>query len=211
MRLAIFVPMLAVFAAGCASDTSSAAVSTTRSVKSTSSVSVSTQAAPTSASDTTPTTQVRRPLDPNPIRATITNGCPPSVGGHPDYGSTAAEWIDNPDRTGLADSFVPGQPTEALICRYAALDAVNGPRGRDEAQERRSVHIDLARRQQGQRPRRDDQRDRPMGLLVSVCSSRRQGPLHSDRVRNPRPRRHRRLVEGLVRLPNSRQRSPRFR
>jgi hypothetical protein len=124
MRLALFVPMLVVAAAGCSSDTTSNPASTTTSVKSTSSVSVSTQVAPTSASDTNPATQARRQLDPTPIRATIANGCPPSVGGHPDYGSTAAEWIGNPEPTGLADSFVPGQPTRALICRYAALDAV---------------------------------------------------------------------------------------
>jgi len=124
MRLVAFVPVMALLAAGCGSNTTSAPIPTTTSVKPKSTVRVSTQASLTSASNVSTSTQVRQPRDPNLIRGTIATGCPTSVGGHPDYGSTGAEFIDNPERAGLADTFVPGQPTQALICRYAALDAV---------------------------------------------------------------------------------------
>ena len=59
----------------------------------------------------------RAGLDPDLIRATIADGCPNTVAGHADYGSTAAEWIDNLDVTGLADDFVPGQCADALVCQ----------------------------------------------------------------------------------------------
>jgi hypothetical protein len=71
---------------------------------------------------TTPTPTPAGP-DPNVIRVTLTEGCPSTIGGHPDFHSTAAGWIANPDGAGLVDSFVPGEPSAALICRYAALDA----------------------------------------------------------------------------------------
>jgi hypothetical protein len=58
------------------------------------------------------------------IRVTISEGCPASVAGHQSTPGTGAEWITNPDTRGLRDQFVPGEPTQALICRYAALDAV---------------------------------------------------------------------------------------
>lgn len=80
-----------------------------------------------SASSTTPTATLVTPVtprDPAPVRVTLADGCVPSVAEHPDYGSTSAEWIDNPDAAGLDVEFVPGTPTEALICRYSALDAV---------------------------------------------------------------------------------------
>lgn len=73
---------------------------------------------------TTTTTTTPTGPDPNPIRVTLADGCPSTVGGHPDFSSTAASWIANPDATGLANSFAPGDPSAALICRYAALDAL---------------------------------------------------------------------------------------
>ena len=60
--------------------------------------------------------------DPNPILVTMASGCPQSVAGHPDFSTTAAQWIANPDSNGLADAFVPGRPDAALVCRYAALN-----------------------------------------------------------------------------------------
>jgi hypothetical protein len=58
------------------------------------------------------------------IRVTIVEGCPASVAGHQTEPGTGTEWITNPDTRGLRDQFVPGKPSQALICRYAALDAV---------------------------------------------------------------------------------------
>jgi hypothetical protein len=58
------------------------------------------------------------------IRVTIADGCPPSVAGHADDSSTAVQWVANPDGTGLSDAFVPALPSEALVCRYAAVDTV---------------------------------------------------------------------------------------
>jgi hypothetical protein len=78
---------------------------------------------PTNAAATASTAPVRAGLDPDPIRVSMDGGCPASVAGHPETGSTAAEWISNPDATGLDDEFVPGTPTAALICRYVALGA----------------------------------------------------------------------------------------
>jgi hypothetical protein len=56
----------------------------------------------------------------------VAGGCPATVAGHPDNSSTAAGWIANPDLSGLDSAFVPGQPTTALICRYAALPGPGG-------------------------------------------------------------------------------------
>lgn len=58
------------------------------------------------------------------IRVAIADGCPPSLAGHADDTSTGAIWITNPDTADLGETFVPGAPSEALICRYAARDAV---------------------------------------------------------------------------------------
>lgn len=59
------------------------------------------------------------------IRIEAADGCPATVDGFdPHDGSTGAPWIFNPDTTGLEDQFVPGTPTSALVCRFAALDAV---------------------------------------------------------------------------------------
>ena len=65
------------------------------------------------------------------IRVDIADGCPATVAGHHDNSSsTAADWIENPDTSGLDTVFVPGEPTAALICRYKALTdslGVSGP------------------------------------------------------------------------------------
>jgi hypothetical protein len=67
----------------------------------------------------------------SPIRVEIADGCPTTVAGHPDGSSTGAIWTVNTDSTGLEASFVPGTPTGALICRYAALTTTTvAPDGR---------------------------------------------------------------------------------
>lgn len=89
-------------------------------------------ASTTSTSDTvddSTTTTAAVQLDPNPIRVTIADGCPASVANHPDYGSTSAQWISNPDSSGLDQQFVPGTPRSAIICRYVALDAMTTANG----------------------------------------------------------------------------------
>jgi hypothetical protein len=65
------------------------------------------------------------PVAQDKIRVTIADGCPASLDGHFDEPSTGALWIVNPDSAGLDETFVPGKPTEALICRYASL--IPGP------------------------------------------------------------------------------------
>ena len=57
----------------------------------------------------------------NQIRVEIADGCPASLAAHHEDSSTVANWIANPDPTRLATTFVPGIPTSALICRYAAM------------------------------------------------------------------------------------------
>lgn len=57
----------------------------------------------------------------NQIRVEIADGCPASLAAHHEDSSTAANWIANPDPTRLDTTFVPGVPTAALICRYAAM------------------------------------------------------------------------------------------
>lgn len=57
----------------------------------------------------------------NQIRVEIADGCPASLAAHHEDSSTAANWIANPDPTRLDTTFVPGGPTAALICRYAAM------------------------------------------------------------------------------------------
>ena len=57
----------------------------------------------------------------NQIRVEIADGCPASLAAHHEDSSTAANWIANPDPTRLETTFVPGVPTAALICRYAAM------------------------------------------------------------------------------------------
>ena len=57
----------------------------------------------------------------NQIRVEIVDGCPASLAAHHEDSSTAANWIANPDQTRLDTTFVPGVPTAALICRYAAM------------------------------------------------------------------------------------------
>jgi hypothetical protein len=73
---------------------------------------------PTSAPSASPS------IDPDVIRVTIADGCPASVAAHREGDSTAASWITNPETSGLLETFVPGEPTEALICRYTAVRAV---------------------------------------------------------------------------------------
>ena len=129
MRVLASTLVLVVLACGCASDTATAPPVSTTSAVSTTTAPTSTAPVDTVAASvdqvatTTPTPTPTGP-DPNPIRATLADGCPSTVGGHPDFSSTAASWIANPDAAGLADSFVPGKPSAALICRYAALDAL---------------------------------------------------------------------------------------
>lgn len=85
------------------------------------------------ASEATLTTTASTPADTasDAIRVETADGCPPTVHGHGDNGSTAATWITNPDSQGLSDTFVPDTPTGALICRYTALDTVTtAPDGR---------------------------------------------------------------------------------
>jgi hypothetical protein len=57
----------------------------------------------------------------NQIRVEIADGCPASLAAHHEDNGTAANWIANPDPTRLDTTFVPGTPTSALICRYAAM------------------------------------------------------------------------------------------
>jgi len=52
------------------------------------------------------------------LRVEIATGCPASVLAVASWGSTSPEFAVNPDSTGLADSFVAGEPGAALICRY---------------------------------------------------------------------------------------------
>ena len=83
---------------------------------------------PHPADDVTPVSYTHLTLPSPPaeaIRIEAAEGCPSTVDGFdPHDGSTAASWTFNPDTTGLEDLFVPGAPTSALVCRYAALDAV---------------------------------------------------------------------------------------
>ena len=74
-----------------------------------------------------PSTTSAAPIDPpNGVRVEIQTGCPSTLDGQVDDSSTDATWTVNPDADGLADVFVPGPPTGALICRYLATD---GPVG----------------------------------------------------------------------------------
>jgi hypothetical protein len=43
------------------------------------------------------------------------------VGGHVEDSGIDAVWIANPDATGLDQAFVPGEPSQALVCRYASV------------------------------------------------------------------------------------------
>jgi hypothetical protein len=81
---------------------------------------VPTTAAPTSAATSTeaPTTTA---APGSTIRVELADGCPHSIADLPDSNSTAPLWVANPDSAGLDTSFVPGIPTAAVICRYAAL------------------------------------------------------------------------------------------
>jgi hypothetical protein len=63
------------------------------------------------------------------IRVELADGCPATIIGHHDGSSTAAGWIDNPDLSGLDAEFVPGKPTEALICRYTSVLDTTGVSG----------------------------------------------------------------------------------
>jgi hypothetical protein len=130
VRVVGLASVLVVLACGCTSDKAATpTVSTTAPSSSTTTPSTSTSAADgvtpsvEPVASPTPTPTPTGP-DPNVIRVTLAGSCPSTVGGHPDFSSTAAAWIVNPDSAGLADSFVPGEPSAALICRYAALDAV---------------------------------------------------------------------------------------
>lgn len=129
MRVPASTLVLVVLACGCVSNKATAPQASTTSALSTTTPSTSTAALVTVATSvdqvaSTAPTHTPTGADPNPIRVTLADGCPSTVGGHPDFSSTAASWIANPDPAGLADSFVPGEPSAALICRYAALDAV---------------------------------------------------------------------------------------
>ena len=52
---------------------------------------------------------------PVPTRIEVGSGCPTSIA---NTASAEPTPFVNPDPTGLADTFVPGQPTAAIICRY---------------------------------------------------------------------------------------------
>lgn len=127
LRVLRLSSLLVVIACGCGANKAAAPLSTTPATE-TSSPSTSTTTADTAATsfdqvETTSPTPTPSGLDQNGIRVTLAEGCPSTVGGHPDFHSTAAGWIVNPDGAGLVDRFVPGEPSAALICRYAALDA----------------------------------------------------------------------------------------
>jgi hypothetical protein len=119
MRLLAVVGLVTGFCVSCGSQPAATAP-----VESAAAVTVETSAAPS----TTGTT-----VDPaSQIRVEIADGCPATVADHPDgSGSTGALWIANPDATDLDRTFVPGIPTGALICRYAALNTTTvAPDGR---------------------------------------------------------------------------------
>jgi hypothetical protein len=118
MRLLAVVGLVTGFCVSCGSQPA-----TTAPVESAAAVTVETSAAPS----TTGTT-----VDPaSQIRVEIADGCPATVAGHPDGSGTGALWIANPDATDLDRTFVPGIPTGALICRYAALNTTTvAPDGR---------------------------------------------------------------------------------
>ena len=128
VRVLGLTSVLLVLAWGCTSDKATApTVSAGSAPSTTTNPPTSTalaDAVTTSVEHVTSTTPTPTAADPNVIRVTLAEGCPATVGGHPDFYSTGAAWIVNPDAAGLADSFVPGEPSAALICRYAALDAV---------------------------------------------------------------------------------------
>ena len=130
MRWSALLASLVTVAAGCSSNRATTPHPLTAQPLVTVTVTTSERAAPTTSAATTTTSPpgtasapTTPHVDPNGIRVTIATGCPPSVAGHPDYMSTGAHWIVNPNDR-LADTFVPGQPVAALICRYAALNAV---------------------------------------------------------------------------------------
>ena len=127
MRVLRLTAVLLVIVFGCGENKAVAPLSTKPATETTStSTSTTTADVVTTSVDlvatTTPTPTPTGP-DPNVIRVTLAEGCPSTVGGHPGFHSTAAGWIANPDGAGLVDSFVPGEPSAALICRYAALES----------------------------------------------------------------------------------------
>jgi hypothetical protein len=64
---------------------------------------------------------------PHPIRADIASGCPASIADVAEFNSTAALFVTNPTSADLHTTFVPGAPTAAMICRYAAAEPVDTP------------------------------------------------------------------------------------
>lgn len=62
---------------------------------------------------------------PHPIRAEVAGGCPRSIADVAEFNSTAALFVTNPTSADLQSTFVPGVPTAALICRYAAAEPVD--------------------------------------------------------------------------------------
>jgi hypothetical protein len=113
MRWSAVVGVLALAGASCGSSAGSAAT-------------VPPTAAPTSASsstevDTTTTITPTTTAAPgSTIRVELADGCPHSIADLTDTNNTAPQWVANPDSAGLDTSFVPGTPTAAVICRYAA-------------------------------------------------------------------------------------------
>ncbi|MCU1401601.1 MAG: hypothetical protein JWN62_4710 [Acidimicrobiales bacterium] len=61
----------------------------------------------------------------HPIRAEIASGCPASIGNVAEFSSTAALFVTNPTSADLQNTFVPGAPTVAMICRYTAAQPVD--------------------------------------------------------------------------------------
>jgi hypothetical protein len=55
------------------------------------------------------------------VRIETATGCPATISDQPLDPTTGSVGILNPDRAGLGDAFVPGDPTGALICRYYPL------------------------------------------------------------------------------------------
>ena len=110
MRWSAVVGVLALAGVGCGSSAGSAAT-------------VGPTAAPTSASSSTEvdTTTTTTAAPGSTIRVELADGCPHSIADLHDSNNTAPLWVVNPDPAGLDTSFVPGTPTAAVICRYAAL------------------------------------------------------------------------------------------
>jgi hypothetical protein len=118
MRVMAVVGLVAGFSVGCGAQPAA-----TTPIESGATAPVETAAAVTVETSSVLSTTVTSVNLASQIRVEIADGCPATVADHPDGSSTAASWITNPDVTDLDQTFVPGIPTGALICRYTALNA----------------------------------------------------------------------------------------